>query len=176
MTVTNDRANDRGVHLHGDHEWHPTGFFSGSGTVVPKEAMAQGRALRRFLYTPEPWKILGNGERGGWLDGGYAILADALYEVLAPSAERIMLTDVHGVPQHIAVMFRGMVVDGDGVSTQQVFLNRWRTVEHVNGPAITPFDARRLGTIPRDQDASTDLAAHLRQFLGLGFPSGNMRD
>src|SRR5947209_4915929 len=75
-------------------------FFGGSGAVSPTKAMAQGRTLRRFLYEPDLWQILGYGTRGGWLDGGCAILADALHEVLGPAAQRIMLTDARGVPQH----------------------------------------------------------------------------
>jgi hypothetical protein len=143
------------------------GFFGGSGAVSPMKAMAQGRTLRRFLYEPDLWQILGYGTRGGWLDGGCAILADALHEVLGPAAQRIMLTDVRGVPQHIAVIYRGMVVDGDGVSTQRAFLQRWLTVEGVDGASIALFDSTRLGDIPRDQGASTDLAAQLRRFAGL---------
>jgi hypothetical protein len=142
-------------------------FLGGSGAVIPTEAMAQGRTLRRFLYEPDQWQTLGYGTRGGWLDGDCAILADALHEVLGPAAERIMLTDARGVPQHVAVMYRGMVVDGDGVSTQRAFLQRWLTVECVDGASIALFDSTRLGDIPRDQGVSTDLAAKLRRFAGL---------
>jgi hypothetical protein len=132
-----------------------------------RKAVEQGRALRRFLHAPDQWTILGNGTRGGWLDGGCAILADAPREVLGPSADRIMLTDARGAPQHVAVIYRGLVIDGDGFSTQRAFLRRWRTLEHVDGATIEPFDGRGVDTIARDQSASSRLAKLLRQFPGL---------
>jgi hypothetical protein len=113
---------------------------------------AVGKAAREVLRSS---KSAG----GGWLDGGRLILADALVELLGQSAERLMIVEANGNPQHVVVKCGPWLLDADGASTERTLLRRWSTLEHVNRPALALLnvDAIVAAGIPQDAQASSRL-------------------
>lgn len=125
-----------------------------------------GRGLHRTLFgesalSKATQEVLrsSEGAAGGWLDGGCLILADALADRLGQLAERFMIVDANGNPQHVVVSYGGRLLDADGASTERALLRRWSRVEHVADPGLVPLnvEAAVAAGIPQDADASSRL-------------------
>ncbi len=134
-----------------------------------------GRELHRTLFgesaiSKAAQEVLRSSQSagGGWLDGGCLILADALADRLGQSAERLMIVDAKGNPQHIGVKCGGRLLDADGASTERALLRRWITLEHVNNPALAPLNVKAVvaAGIPQDAEASSRLGDLIAPHIG----------
>lgn len=89
---------------------------------------------------------------GTWLAGGCWTLAVALQEHFGPSLARFMVilrSPQNPVCDHVVVeICQGdacFYLDGDGVSTREELLHRWRTVERLPDPYFSDrYDPDRL--------------------------------
>lgn len=101
-----------------------------------------------------------------WGQGGCAVLASALVEVLGPAAQ--LHAVVHdGHVQHYVVLYEGFVLDGDGASTRATFRRRWNRYYGAQW-ARTGRDVRacRLVTVPRVEARVQDGKGHVVTFDG----------
>lgn len=110
-------------------------------------AVAAGRALKRLLLDPDLYNLLPG---CGWLDGGCAVLGLALHLWYGRMGE---LTGLWSSPsvytactmlQHIVFRVGPYYLDGDGVSTRERLLTRWRHDEYVRRPHLEPITPREL--------------------------------
>lgn len=122
---------------------------------------ALSHALRTQLQAPVMWSLLEPFECG-WLDGGCLPLAQALIVWLGSEAELWTVRDGSGRAQHVLARLGDWYLDGDGISSATVLLSRWRRLERIVSPRLTPFvssEASVAGVFSSPALAAKTLAA-----------------
>lgn len=121
---------------------------------------ARGAALRNLLYEEAAVRWLPDGA-SSWCEGGCLVLAQALSALV--DGEMLVVASERG-PEHVVVRMGDVYLDGDGASTEEELLRRWRTEENLPGAFLDRFrpDGCRARQIPFASPAQTfGLARHL---------------
>lgn len=121
--------------------------------------------FQQFLNSQYAYdKYLANGAT--WTEGGCWLLAVAVKEVLG--GQYLAVKGSSGVTEHVAVWHAGRLIDGDGFSTPEVFVARWRSRYKVKGADIVAFDpehAKLGGMRPPLKHIAQHLERDLRPYL-----------
>jgi hypothetical protein len=144
--------------------WERAARSSGSArrspAVATADAHAGSAALRELLYEDSALRWLPDGA-SSWCQGGCLVLALALSALV--DGEMLVVASRRG-PEHVVVRLGDVYLDGDGISTEEELLHRWRTEERVSDAFLDRFrlEACRARHIPCAGPAETfALARHL---------------
>ncbi len=108
-----------------------------SGAVIPWVCFEPWPRDGSVLYSEAACRWLPEGA-SSWCEGGCLVLAQALVAVVG--GELAVVVDDRGLPQHVVVRIADdWYVDGDGVSTEETLVLRWRDVERVPGAMVDRF-------------------------------------
>jgi hypothetical protein len=139
---------------------------SNFGRLLVSDPGGAGELLRTVLWLPDMLQVLPDG--CGWTDGGCLILADALHRLVQPAGRLVAIVDrTRGqIAQHVLLELPGpdqvWYLDGDGASSSNDVLQRWRTTEALARPLLAPLHAAHLHEqTPRSSQAAQALARQL---------------
>lgn len=133
-----------------------------------------GRDLRRWLNSEEGGYSVLPGDYETWIAGGCWILAEALQAWIGPGAVKwsIHSQEVPGRIQHVVVKVGHCFLDGDGASSEEMLLRRWRDKERIERPFLKEFRIEETGRgssrIECPARAVRSLTEHLRAVFGDG--------
>jgi hypothetical protein len=146
-----------------------------------KRAQAFSQRLYRALWEGEASGLLSRlanrWEAAGWLAGLCWICARGiLLWVQQTDTPAVSSLDPHLMAiagegrqaDHVVAQVGSWLLDGDGVSTLRSLLRRQRRLEGLTRPRLRPYDEQSLSEqgLPRDEEASRQLAACLASALG----------
>lgn len=139
-----------------------------SGHYGPWGKTAQtdiGQRLRAILNTEEAYKVLGP-EVDTWISGGCGILAFALLEVLDMGEEDLFAlvsrsADDPDLIQHFVVKYGDKYLDGDGLSSTEQLLDRWKYEERLEDVEIIHYSDGKIGDIMCPTHTIADVVALL---------------
>jgi hypothetical protein len=99
-----------------------------------------GRRLRKISLTEPAFAILDRHIGGTWLEGGCGLLAAAL-EKLGMGTLWVLEghsrgSTVHQVHHFLIRAHDGMFLDGDGASSEQTLLHRWKDLESIPDASV----------------------------------------
>jgi hypothetical protein len=102
----------------------------------------QGRRLRKILLADPAFAILDRHIGGTWLEGGCGLLAATLEKMgmgqlwVLEGCQRG--STVHQVHHFLVRAPDGMFLDGDGASSEQTLLHRWKDLESIPDASVRP--------------------------------------
>jgi hypothetical protein len=108
-------------------------------------------ALSDYLYSEEVFSILEEELPGSsWVQGGCWPLAEALRREIGGELVGVW-GRWRGFPDHIVCRIApNTYLDGDGISTEEELLYRWREIEGMKDPYLEAFQESVFDSVPDD--------------------------